>query len=56
MNCWFCGEDMHWLSEHDFEDIPIDGEGSLVELECSHCDAFAHYYSSHPYEVEEVKP
>jgi len=45
MNCWFCGSDMIWGSDFNFEDYGLEGEGVVATLTCSGCEAYAEYYS-----------
>lgn len=45
MDCWFCGSDMIWGSDFDFEDYGLKGDGIVATLDCSECGAYAEYYS-----------
>lgn len=44
-NCWFCGHEMIWNSDFDFEDYGIEGEGFVTTLSCPNCKATAEFYS-----------
>ena len=41
MNCWFCGSDMIWGSDFNFEDYDLEGDGVVATLTCSECEAYA---------------
>lgn len=46
--CWFCGCNMVWGSDFDFEDYGIeDKEGVVATLSCSNedCGSYAEFYS-----------
>ena len=43
--CWFCGAEMHWNGDFDFEDYGMDGSGVIATLTCSGCEATAEFYS-----------
>jgi len=43
--CWFCGENMVWNSDFNFEDYGYEGEGIVVELICPNCEATAEFKS-----------
>lgn len=53
MTCWFCGGEMMWQSDYDFEDYEIDGNGYIAVLTCSECNAFAEFYTGGEEEKEE---
>lgn len=40
MKCWFCGHELIWQSDFDFEDYGYEGEGIVAVLSCSHCNAY----------------
>ena len=44
-NCWFCGCNMIWNSDFDYEDYGLDGDGIVAVLSCLNCEAFAEFYS-----------
>lgn len=43
--CWFCGEEMIWQNDFNFEDFCLDGEGVVAVLLCSNdeCGAVANF-------------
>lgn len=45
--CWFCGAEMIWGTDFDFEDYGIDGEGVVATLHCTNpdCGASAEFYT-----------
>lgn len=43
MNCWFCGEQMVWLSDWNYDEIHGEGEGIVTILACSKCGADAEF-------------
>lgn len=45
MECWFCRGRMLWMSDFDFEDFCLEGEGIVAVLRCTECGATAHFYS-----------
>ena len=44
--CWFCGYDMIWGCDFDFEDYGLEGDGVVATLSCSGCGATAEFYSN----------
>ena len=44
-NCWFCGAEMIWGGDHDFEAYGLDGEGIVANLSCPKCEAYAEFYT-----------
>lgn len=54
-NCWYCGSQMYWQSDFNFEDYGLEGEGIVTELMCSGCNATATFYQSIE-EMEVKKP
>jgi len=43
--CWFCGHEMIWGNDFDFEDYGLDGDGIVSILNCPNCEATAEFYS-----------
>lgn len=43
--CWFCGGEMIWGADFDFEDYGREGSGVVATLTCSNCGADAEFYS-----------
>jgi len=41
LRCWFCGGEMIWGSDFDFEDIGYEGEGIVSSFSCQKCRATA---------------
>lgn len=39
--CWFCGAEMIWGADFDFEDYGIEGDGVIATLSCSNEDCGA---------------
>lgn len=39
VNCWFCGGQLNWNCDYDFEDYGLEGEGIVATLTCSECGA-----------------
>ena len=44
-NCWFCGTEMIWQSDFNFEDYGYEGEGIVAVLHCPNCNAMAEFMS-----------
>lgn len=53
MNCWFCGGNMSWESDADFEDYGINGDRIVASLTCSECGATAEFYTKREEEQDE---
>jgi len=43
--CWFCGSEMIWGCDFDYEDYGLEGDGIVATLTCSECEAYAEFYS-----------
>ena len=39
MYCWYCGAEMIWDSDFNYDEIHGDGDGIVTFLHCSSCDA-----------------
>ena len=39
MHCWFCGGQVYWSADFNFEDYGLEGEGVVAVLRCSECGA-----------------
>lgn len=39
--CWFCGADLHWESDFNYDEFWGEGEGIVAILHCSNCGAEA---------------
>ena len=46
--CWFCGSDMIWGGDFDFEDYGIEDEGIVANLSCSAdgCETYAEFFNT----------
>jgi hypothetical protein len=44
-SCIFCGEQLIWKSDVPFKELGLNGEGILVSLECSSCEAVCAFVS-----------
>jgi transcription elongation factor Elf1 len=44
-SCWFCGSEMIWGCDFNFEDYGLDGDGIVATLTCSGCEATAEFYT-----------
>lgn len=54
-NCWFCGGEMGWGADFDFEDYGLEGDGIVATLTCRECDATAEFYTAIKEEKVEEK-
>lgn len=47
-NCWFCGSEMIWGGDHDFEDYGMEDEGIVANLSCSAdgCETYAEFFNT----------
>lgn len=36
-NCWFCGTEMYWQSDYNYDEIHGEGEGIVALLYCPNC-------------------
>jgi RNase P subunit RPR2 len=43
MNCWYCGSDMHWNADFNYDEVFEEGEGVVSYLTCSECGATAQF-------------
>ena len=50
-NCWFCGSDMIWGGDFDFEDYGMEDEGIVSNLSCPNCPTSVEVY----YNIDEEK-
>ena len=41
--CWFCGTEMIWGGDFDFEDYGLEGDGIVANLSCPGCGATAEF-------------
>ena len=39
MNCWFCGHELIWNNDFDYEDFELGGEGIVTVMTCPYCEA-----------------
>ena len=39
MDCWFCGHEVIWSGDFDYEDFELGGEGIVTVMSCSNCNA-----------------
>ena len=46
--CWFCGSDMIWGGDFDFEDYGMEDEGIIANLSCSAdgCETYAEFFNT----------
>jgi len=44
-NCWYCGNEMIWNCDFDFDDYGIEGKGIVTTLSCPQCEATAEFYT-----------
>ena len=43
-NCWFCGAEMRWSSDFNYDEVNGEGEGGVVAmLACPSCNAEAEF-------------
>ena len=49
--CWFCGCEMIWGADFDYEDYGLEGSGVVATLSCPNCDAYCEFYSGDEKEV-----
>ena len=45
MRCWFCGDQMIWGADFDYEDYGMEGDGIVATFSCPNCGATADCYS-----------
>ena len=43
MNCWYCGEEMIWDLDFDYDKVYEKGKGIVTFLHCSNCGAIAEF-------------
>lgn len=41
--CYYCGEELIWMSDYDLNEVYGEGEGMGTLLECSGCGAEVEY-------------
>lgn len=41
--CWFCGCEMIWQSDFNYDEIHGEGEGIVAYLHCPDCGAMAEF-------------
>lgn len=39
MQCWYCGADMIWWRDFDYDEVHGEGDGIVTILTCSECNA-----------------
>lgn len=39
MKCWFCGGELIWQSDFNYEDYGLDGDGIVSVLYCKECES-----------------
>ena len=39
MRCWYCGEDMIWESDFNYDEVYGEGDGIVTYLHCPSCGA-----------------
>ena len=42
-NCWFCGAEMRWNSDFNYDEVYDEGEGIVAMLTCPNCKAEAEF-------------
>lgn len=42
-DCWFCGADLIWQSDFNYDEIHGEGEGIVAILICSECGAMVEF-------------
>lgn len=43
MKCWYCGGEMFWQSDFNYDEVYGEGEGIVSYLTCSKCGAEAEF-------------
>ena len=43
MKCWYCGEEMIWDLDFDYDKVYGEGKGIVTFLHCSNCGAKAEF-------------
>lgn len=43
MKCWYCGEEMIWDQDFDYDEVYGEGKGIVTFLHCSNCGANAEF-------------
>lgn len=41
--CYYCGQELIWMADHDLNGVYGEGEGMITHLECSGCGAEVEY-------------
>ena len=41
--CWYCGGELIWQSDFNYDDVHGEGEGIVSQLKCSGCHAEVQY-------------
>lgn len=44
IRCHFCGAELIWGGDHDYEDYNIEGSGIVTNLSCSNENCNANWY------------
>ena len=42
-DCWFCGHEMIWQSDFNYDEVHGEGEGIVTYLSCPNCEAMAEF-------------
>ena len=54
-NCWYCGTEMIWQSDFNYDEVFMEGEGIVSILICPKCGAEAQF-SIRDDDPEQVQP
>lgn len=38
-NCWYCGGELLWQSDFNYDEVYLEGEGIVTYLVCTNCGA-----------------
>ena len=41
--CWYCGGELIWDCDYNYNEVYDDGEGIVTYLHCSNCGALIEY-------------
>lgn len=41
--CYFCGHELHWQSDFNYDEVFLEGDGIVSEWTCPNCGAEAEY-------------
>tara|TARA_R110002051_G_scaffold316980_1_gene397445 strand:+ start:1007 stop:1306 length:300 start_codon:yes stop_codon:yes gene_type:complete len=55
-NCWYCGGELIWGGDFDYEDYCREGEGIVSNLSCQKCNAYVEYSIGEDNQVSKEEP